>query len=243
MASIVRFPECLPPGWRARLAFHADEPGFIKLERFLKREYASGEEIYPSPECVFRALQSVDFGDVRVVILGQDPYHGPGQAIGLSFGVPNFLRPKPPSLANLFKELQSDLGSHPGAFSGSDLSGWAAQGVLLLNTVFTVRRGQAFSHRGKGWESFTDEVIRQLNERENPVVFVLWGAHAIAKKKLISNNRHRLLESAHPSPLSAFRGFFGSKPFSKANAHLREIGGQEVDWHRITEEKATDPRP
>ena len=243
MESILRFPECLPSGWRARLAFQADEPEFKSLERFLKKEYASGEEIYPPPDCVFKALQSVDFGDVRVIILGQDPYHGPGQAIGLSFGVPNGLRPKPPSLANLFKELQADVGSPSGPFNGSDLTGWAAQGVLLLNTVLTVRRGQAFSHRGKGWESFTDEVIRQLNEREMPVVFVLWGAHAIAKKKLISNARHLLLESAHPSPLSAFRGFFGSNPFSRVNAHLREIGSVEVDWLRISENDWSDKRP
>jgi uracil-DNA glycosylase len=210
------FPNNLPPAWRGHLAQEASQDYFKKLTRFLVAEHQTKKKIYPQSDWVLRALQMVDYDKVKVVILGQDPYHGAGQAIGLSFGVPNELAPKPPSLQNIFKELESDLGIKiPPA--QSDLTGWAEQGVLLLNAVLTVRHGQAFSHRDAGWEQFTDHVIGKLNEREAPMVFILWGAAAQRKKTLITNPRHLVLESPHPSPLSAHRGFFGSKPFSKVN--------------------------
>ena len=225
------FPENLPQGWRSLLAPEKDKPYFKSLTSFLAQEYASGQLIFPARENILRALQELDFEQVRVVILGQDPYHGADQAVGRSFAVPNDLRLKPPSLQNIGKEIQKDLGvSMEG--KGSDLSGWAEQGVLLLNTVLTVRSGQAFSHRDKGWELFTDQVIRHLGTRDVPLVFVLWGAAAQKKKQLISNPKHFVLESAHPSPLSASRGFFGSRPFSKANAFLKQIGLPEIDWTR-----------
>jgi uracil-DNA glycosylase len=178
-------------------------------------------------------LREVDFDRVNVVILGQDPYHGPGQAIGLSFAVPNDLRPKPPSLVNISKEIAADLGQSLQGY-GSDLSGWVEQGVLLFNTVLTVRAAEAFSHRKQGWETFTDEIIRQLDERDAPMVFLLWGAAAIKKKDLLKSGRHVVLESVHPSPLSAHRGFFGCKHFSKANAALGQFGRPPINWTRTT---------
>ncbi len=174
-------------------------------------------------------MQDLDYEKVTVVILGQDPYHGPNQAIGRCFAVPNTLKPKPPSLVNIFKEIQSDLGK-PVDPMQSELSHWVEQGVLLLNTVLTVRQGQANSHREKGWENFTDRVIGILNERPDPVVFILWGAPARKKKLLITNKAHKIIESPHPSPLSAYHGFFGSKPFSKANAYLKAMGKPPIDW-------------
>ena len=189
--------------------------------------------VYPARENILRAIQSLDLPDVKVVILGQDPYHGEGQAIGLSFAVPNSLRLKPPSLQNIFKEIRSDLGvAIPEGLS--DLSGWVSQGVLLLNSVLTVRADTAFSHREQGWETFTDEIIRALNERETPIILLLWGAAAIKKKALITNPRHSILESPHPSPLSAHRGFLGNRHFSEANAILRKIGREEVRWDRVS---------
>jgi uracil-DNA glycosylase len=227
------FPENLPPAWRERLAPEAKKDYFKHLTRFLNEERKRGEKIYPARENILRAIQSVDLPDVKVVILGQDPYHGEGQAIGLAFAVPNSLRPKPPSLQNLFKEVRDDLGvAIPEGLS--DLSGWVSQGVLLLNTVLTVRAGQAFSHRDQGWENFTDEIIRALNEQPGPIVFVLWGSAAQKKKALITNPRHFTIESAHPSPLSAHRGFHGSKPFSRANALLRKAGRGEIRWERVS---------
>ncbi len=228
-----RFPAHLPAAWREALAPEATAPYFRELTQFLLAEHGEGQTIYPPSELVLRALQTLDLPDVKVVILGQDPYHGPGQAIGLSFGVPNELRLKPPSLQNIFKEVESDLGVKlpPGA---SDLTGWAAQGVLLLNTVLTVRKAQAFSHREKGWETFTDQIIRKLNDRAAPLVFILWGAAAISKKKLLTNPAHRTLESPHPSPLSAHRGFLGSKVFSRANALLQSMDQRAIDWSRIS---------
>lgn len=224
-----RFPENLPEGWRAKLAGEQDAPYFESLTGFLRSEYRAGVEVYPSRQNVLRALTSVDFDDVRVVILGQDPYHGPGQATGFSFAVPNRLKPKPPSLQNIFKEIQSDLGSRVDPMQ-SELSGWASQGVLLLNTVLTVRRSAPLSHRGKGWETFTDKVIRSLGERERPVIFILWGSPARQKRTLITGAQHFILESAHPSPLSAHRGFMGSRPFSQVNAILEKLGEPIIDW-------------
>ncbi len=223
------FPNNLPDGWRAQLKDERDKEYFTKLTSFLRSEYKSGQTIFPPRDRVLRALQSLDYDAVRVVILGQDPYHGPGQAIGLSFAVPNTLTPKPPSLVNIFKEIESDLGKKVDRAS-SELTHWTAQGVLLLNTVLTVRRAQAFSHRAQGWENFTDRIIRNLNERTDPIVFILWGAPSRKKKELITGKQHRIIESAHPSPLSAHNGFFGSRPFSRANALLAEMGKPPIDW-------------
>jgi uracil-DNA glycosylase len=228
------FPDNLPPSWRRHLSAELNQDYFKKLSTFLRQEYQQKKKIYPERQWILRALQLVDYDAVRVVILGQDPYHGEGQAIGLSFGVPNELSPKPPSLMNIFKELKSDLGVEI-PLGQSDLTGWADQGVLLLNAVLTVRHSQAFSHREAGWEQFTDCVIRKLNEREAPVIFILWGAAAQRKKALITNSRHFILESPHPSPLSASRGFFGSRPFSKANEILeRKMGQKPIEWSRIS---------
>jgi uracil-DNA glycosylase len=227
------FPENLPRNWRERLAPEAHQPYFKNLASFLKKEYEAKRKIYPSRAHILRALQAVDYDRVRVVILGQDPYHGDGQAIGLSFAVPNELRIKPPSLQNIFKELRTDLGVEPPP-GASDLTVWAAQGVLLLNTVLTVRAHQAFSHRDQGWESFTDHVIQRLNERAEPLVFILWGSPAQKKRALITNPAHFVLASPHPSPLSAARGFFGSRPFSKANEILRGLGQAPIDWVRVS---------
>jgi uracil-DNA glycosylase len=224
-----RFPDNLPTGWRAHLAPEAKKDYFQKLTRFLKTEYQSGQAIFPPRERILRALQTVDYDKVKVVILGQDPYHGPGQAIGLCFAVPNELRIKPPSLINIFKEIESDLGK-PVDRTKSELSHWSEQGVLLLNTVLTVRRAQAFSHREQGWEDFTDQVIQLLNGRPEPVIFILWGSPARKKKALITGKQHFIIESAHPSPLSAHNGFFGSRPFSKANAILARLGKAPIDW-------------
>ena len=228
------FPENLPPRWKAHLSAEASQDYFKSLTRFLIGEYQQQEPIFPPRPWVLRALQKVDYDQVKVVILGQDPYHGPGQAIGLSFGVPNELFPKPPSLQNIFKELRADLGIDV-AKSQSDLTGWADQGVLLLNTVLTVRRGHAFSHRDQGWEQFTDRIIRLLNDRKQPMVFLLWGAAAIKKKALLTNPEHLILESAHPSPLSAYRGFLGSRPFSKINQILtQKLGQKAIDWGSVS---------
>lgn len=223
------FPENLPAGWRGHLAPEAQKPYFKGLSTFLKAEYQSKAPVFPARDRVLRALQDLDYEKVTVVILGQDPYHGPNQAIGRCFAVPNTLKPKPPSLVNIFKEIQSDLGK-PVDPMQSELSHWVEQGVLLLNTVLTVRQGQANSHREKGWENFTDRVIGILNERPDPVVFILWGAPARKKKLLITNKSHKIIESPHPSPLSAYHGFFGSKPFSKANAYLKAMGKPPIDW-------------
>ena len=224
-----RFPNNLPAGWKDQLAEEADKEYFKNLSLFLRSEYQGGQMIFPPKDRVLLALQKVDYAGVKVVILGQDPYHGAGQAVGLCFAVPNNLKPKPPSLMNVFKEIESDTGKKVD-FTKSELSHWVDQGVLLLNTVLTVRKAQAFSHREKGWENFTDRVIRILNERTDPVVFILWGAPARKKKLLITGKQHRIIESAHPSPLSAYAGFFGSRPFSKANTALKELGKDPIDW-------------
>ncbi|MBP1154756.1 MULTISPECIES: uracil-DNA glycosylase [unclassified Paenibacillus] len=212
--------------WADLLGEEFQEAYFIGLEQFLKQEYGL-HTVYPIMHDIFNALHYTSYADTKVVILGQDPYHGPGQAHGLSFSVKPGM-PAPPSLQNMFKELKSDLGyTIP---DNGYLVRWAEQGVLLLNTVLTVRAGEANSHKGKGWESFTDRVIRLLNQREEPVVFILWGSHAQKKMELITEGRHCILRSVHPSPLSAHRGFFGSRPFSSANAFLQSIGNPPIDW-------------
>lgn len=233
-ASAPRFPENLPPHWRTHLADEKDKPYFVELTRFLKLEYESRKIIFPSRENILRALQLVDYPDVKVVILGQDPYHGDGQAIGLCFGVPDQIAPKPPSLVNIFKEIESDIGWK---WDGkqSELTGWAHQGVLLLNTVLSVRKAQAFSHQGKGWEIFTDRIIEVLNARKDGIIFVLWGAAAQKKRPLLSGSQHHLLSSSHPSPLSAHRGFLGCRHFSKINSLLRKTGQPPIDWTRINQ--------
>ncbi len=212
--------------WDSILKGEFDKPYYLQLREFLKTEYRT-QTVYPDMYDIFNALKFTPYAQVKAVILGQDPYHEPGQAHGLSFSVKEGVEP-PPSLKNIYKELGSDLGI-PIPQNG-DLTKWAKQGVLLLNASLTVRRGQADSHKGKGWEIFTDRVISLLNEREAPVVFILWGGKAKAKIPLITNQRHCIITSAHPSPLSAHYGFFGSKPFSKCNRFLESIGSQPIDW-------------
>ncbi|QHA29308.1 uracil-DNA glycosylase [Bacillus paranthracis] len=199
---------------------------YRKLADFLKEEYST-HVVYPKKEDIFNALEYTSYENTKVVILGQDPYHGPNQAHGLSFSVQPGIK-TPPSLLNMYKELRDEYGYD--IPNNGYLVKWAEQGVLLLNTVLTVRQGEANSHKGKGWEHFTDRVIELLNEREKPVIFILWGRHAQAKKKLITNTKHHIIESVHPSPLSARRGFFGSKPYSKVNTILANMGEREIDW-------------
>lgn len=211
--------------WDHVLAGEFEKEYYIQLREFLKREYSS-HVIYPNMHDIFNALKMTPYSQVKVVILGQDPYHQPGQAHGLCFSVKPGVE-KPPSLVNIFKELQSDLGIEP-PLDGS-LEQWAQNGVLLLNTVLTVRQGQANSHKGKGWEQFTDKVITVLNEREKPMVFILWGANAQAKEPMITNPNHLVIKSAHPSPLSAHKGFWGGNYFSKTNQFLSQFG-EPVNW-------------
>ncbi len=199
---------------------------YLKLREFLKWEY-SHYTVYPDMYSIFAALQMTPYESVKAVILGQDPYHEPEQAKGLCFAVKDGTA-LPPSLVNIYKELESDMGIPPS--KSGDLSCWARQGVLLLNTVLTVRRGAANSHKGKGWELLTDEIIRKLNQKQQPVVFILWGANARSKKALITNPIHGIVESVHPSPLSAFGGFFGSRPFSKTNQFLMKNGISPINW-------------
>lgn len=212
--------------WDEQLQEEFEQPYYQQLRTFLKNEYAE-EIIYPSMDQLWTAFQLTSFEEVKVVILGQDPYHGPGQAHGLSFSV-NPDMPIPPSLRNMFKELVEDVGCEMP--ENGTLTGWAKQGVLLLNTVLTVRRGEAHSHRRQGWEQFTDAVIRLLSNRNERIVFVLWGKPAQEKKKLIDLNKHAVVESTHPSPLSAYRGFTGSRPYSKTNEVLQAWGEQPINW-------------
>lgn len=212
--------------WSEHLEEEFSKDYYIQLRKFLIEEYRT-KTIYPDMYDIFNALHYTPFSSVKAVILGQDPYHGPGQAHGLCFSVKPGV-PAPPSLVNIFKEMRDDLGL-PIPNHGCLVS-WAKQGVLLLNTVLTVRAGQANSHKGMGWETFTDRVIESLNEKEEPVVFLLWGSHAQSKAALITNPKHHLIKSPHPSPLSAHRGFFGSRPFSRANQYLRDAGLTEIDW-------------
>ncbi|MBR6789856.1 MAG: uracil-DNA glycosylase [Oscillospiraceae bacterium] len=215
--------------WDELLKDEFQKEYYLKLRQFLKQEYRT-RTIYPDMYDIFNALKYTAYKDVKVVILGQDPYHGPGQAHGLAFSVQKGV-PAPPSLQNIFKELQSDLGVTPP--SHGCLIDWAKNGVLLLNTALTVRAGQAASHRGMGWEYFTDRVIALLSEREEPMVFLLWGAHAKQKAPLIDASRHLILTAAHPSPLSAYNGFFGCRHFSAAT-HFLNRNGVQMDW-RISE--------
>ena len=198
---------------------------FKELGIFVKNEYKN-KTIFPPYENIFDALKFTDYDNVKVVILGQDPYHGLGEAHGLSFSVHNGIK-MPPSLLNIFKELKSDLGVNR---ISTDLTDWAKEGVLLLNSIMTVEMDKPLSHKNKGWEIFTDNIIRYLNDRDNPIVFILWGNFARSKKFLINNPIHRIIESAHPSPLSASRGFFGTKPFSRCNNYLKEFGLKEIKW-------------
>lgn len=212
--------------WDEILRGEFESEYYLSLREFLKYEY-SHHRIYPPMNDIFNALRYTSYADTRVVILGQDPYHGEGQAHGLCFSVKDGT-PPPPSLKNIFKELESDLGIKPP--KNPELTGWARQGVLLLNTTLTVREGSPQSHKGHGWEIFTDRVISLLSKREEPIVFILWGGNARAKKSLIDTKRHCIIESAHPSPLSAYNGFFGSRPFSRANDFLRSIGRDAIDF-------------
>ena len=212
--------------WDAILADEWEKEYYLSLRQFLKREYAT-RTVYPNMHDIFNALKYTSFAEVKVVIIGQDPYHGPGQAHGLCFSVLPGVEP-PPSLKNMFKELSTDVGK-PTPPNG-DLTAWARQGVLLLNTVLTVRQGQPTSHQGQGWEQFTDRVISELNNKTTPVVFLLWGAHAQRKAQLITNPIHYKLATVHPSPLSAHRGFFGCRHFSKANALLEKHGMMPILW-------------
>jgi uracil-DNA glycosylase len=212
--------------WNPVLRAELDAPYWHDLQQFVAAERAAGP-VYPPAGEVFAALHLTPLASVKVVILGQDPYHGPRQAHGLCFSV-RAGTALPPSLRNIFRELVDDLGVPPPP--SGDLTPWARQGVLLLNTTLTVRGGQAGSHQGQGWERFTDQVIAAVSAKEETVVFVLWGAHAARKQALVDRRRHRVLTSAHPSPLSAHRGFFGSRPFSRANAALQAAGREPVDW-------------
>lgn len=198
---------------------------FKNLMSFVNDEY-NNKTIYPEYSNIFNALKHTSYNDVLVVILGQDPYHGEGEAHGLSFSVQEGVK-MPPSLRNIFKELKSDLDIDR---TKTDLTDWADQGVLLLNSILTVLKDTPLSHKNKGWEVFTDKIIEKLGEREKPMVFILWGSYARSKKELIKNKKHLIIESAHPSPLSARRGFFGSKPFSRTNEFLKENGMNEIKW-------------
>lgn len=212
--------------WDALLQDEFHKEYYLRLRHFLKQEYAN-RRIYPKMDDIFNAVKTTDYPDVSVVILGQDPYHGPNQAHGFAFSVqPNV--PVPPSLQNIYQELHDDVGCY--IPNNGYLLSWAEQGVLLLNTVLTVRAGQANSHKGMGWEIFTDKIISLLNDRQEPVIFLLWGNNALSKQSLITNKRHAVLRAPHPSPFSASRGFFGCRHFSKANAILEQLDRKPIDW-------------
>ena len=217
----------LEPAWKALLADQFELDYMHALRQFLQAEKQQGKQIFPAGSDIFNALNSTPFDQVKVVILGQDPYHGPGQAHGLCFSVRPGVAP-PPSLQNIYKEIHADLGL-PVSRSGC-LDAWAQQGVLLLNSVLTVAAGQAASHQGKGWEVFTDRVISLLNEHGSHLVFLLWGSYAQRKGAMIDRNRHLVLQSPHPSPLSAHRGFFGNQHFSRTNAWLQQHNKTPIDW-------------
>lgn len=213
--------------WHKLKAAEEIKDYFIQLKSFLERQYQEKKVIYPPAHEVYQAFDLTPFNEVKVIILGQDPYHGQGQAHGLAFSVKKGVK-LPPSLRNIFKELENDLQITLGP--EGNLTAWAQQGVLLLNTVLTVEEGRAGSHHKKGWEFFTDTVIKLLDEELQDLVFVLWGAPAQTKKKLINSSKHLIIEAPHPSPLSSYRGFFGSKPFSKINEHLQKVGKAPIDW-------------
>ena len=211
--------------WDIILKDEYEKEYFKNLLNYINEEY-NNKTVYPLKENIFKALKYTDYNDIKVVILGQDPYHGEGEAQGLSFSIPNDIRITP-SLRNIFKELKNDLNIER---TNTDLTDWAKQGILLLNAILTVCKDTPLSHKDKGWEIFTDEIIKKINEREEPVVFILWGNYARSKKKLITNKNHYIIESAHPSPLSASRGFFDSKPFSKTNNILNSINKESIRW-------------
>lgn len=218
----------LPRDWQDLLKAEFDQPYMQSLQAFLKAEQDQGKVIYPPADQIFTAFNLTSVNNVKVVILGQDPYHGPGQAHGLSFSVPANVTKLPPSLKNIYKELNSDLGI-PIAAAG-DLTPWAEQGVLLLNAILTVEAKKAGSHQKQGWEEFTNRIIQLLSEHCNSLVFVLWGAYAQKKSELIDEDKHLVIKGIHPSPLSAHRGFFGSKPFSHINQHLADHEKVEINW-------------
>lgn len=224
--------------WDAILKDEFEKEYYQHLRGILANEYKK-YRIFPDMYDIFNALRFTPFHEVKAVILGQDPYHEPGQAHGLSFSVQDGT-PLPPSLQNIYKELQSDLGIPPAATG--DLTPWAKQGVLLLNATLTVRAGHANSHSTIGWQTFTDHIIRLLNKADVPIAFVLWGSYARQKADLITNPHHLIIQSAHPSPLSAFRGFFGSRPFSRINAFLQKSGRAPIDWRIEKSGKATEGR-
>ena len=211
--------------WDIILKDEYEKEYFKNLLNYINEEY-NNKTVYPLKENIFKALEYTDYNDIKVVILGQDPYHGEGEAQGLSFSIPNDIRITP-SLRNIFKELKNDLNIDR---CDTDLTDWAKQGILLLNAILTVCKDTPLSHKDKGWEIFTDEIIKKINEREDPVIFILWGNYARSKKKLITNKNHYIIESAHPSPLSASRGFFDSKPFSKTNNILNSINKESIRW-------------
>lgn len=217
----------LQPEWKKALHSEFTKPYMGELREFLRQEAAKHKKVFPPGPEIFNAFEHTPLSKVKVVILGQDPYHGPGQAHGLSFSVKPGV-PPPPSLKNIFKEMASDI--HAPIPKSGDLTPWADQGVLLLNTVLTVEQGQAASHRKRGWEQFTDAVIHTLSEQDRPIVFILWGAFAQSKAEMIRTPPHYILKAPHPSPLSAHNGFWGSKPFSKTNAILEKLGEKPIDW-------------
>lgn len=212
--------------WDAVLSDEWQKPYYLKLHNFLKNEYAT-QTVYPDMYDIFNALKYTPLGNVKAVIIGQDPYHGAGQAHGLCFSVKKGIEP-PPSLKNIYKELHDDIGFE--IPNHGELTAWAKQGILLLNTVLTVRSGQPNSHKGMGWEQFTDRVIAEIDKKQTPVVFLLWGANARKKAEIIKNPIHRKLITVHPSPLSAYNGFFGCRHFSKTNEILTEFGEEPIDW-------------
>ena len=217
----------LDASWLNVMGDEFDKPYMAELRQFLLEEKQKGKTIFPPGQQIFAAMDRTPFDRVKVVILGQDPYHGPGQAHGLCFSVQPGVQP-PPSLINIYKEMESDLGLTPP--SHGCLNSWADKGILLLNSVLTVEARKAASHQGRGWENFTDRVIRELEEKREHLVFILWGGYARKKGSFIRRDRHLVIESPHPSPLSSYRGFFGSRPFSRTNAYLEETGQPGVEW-------------
>jgi len=220
------------PSWKEVLKNEFSKTYFQQLVTFLKTEKARGDVIYPPGKLIFNAFNKTPFPDLRVVILGQDPYHGDGQAMGLSFSVPSGIKP-PPSLVNIFKEIESDIGVKMPVQYGN-LTRWAEQGVLLLNAALTVRAGEPFSHAKYGWSEFTDAVIQKISDEKEGVIFLLWGKFAQEKQALIDESKHFVLKAAHPSPFSADKGFFGCKHFSKTNELLIRMGKQPIDWKLLT---------
>ena len=217
----------IEPSWKKVLEQEFEKDYFHLLSDFVRKEYLD-EKVYPPPKFIFRAFDLTPFDEVKVVILGQDPYHGVGQANGLCFAVNRGVR-LPPSLQNIYKEIKSDTGKAP-AFAGGDLEGWAKQGVLLLNATLTVRANQAGSHQNKGWEDFTSEVVRVLSEQKKHLVFILWGAYAQKKGAVVDGSKHLIIKSPHPSPFSAHSGFFGSRPFSLTNTYLLKHKIAPIKW-------------